>query len=146
MSRLGRVPIHLGVALGATCAAYAGSLVAVTALETGRQDAARVEVAPLADAAARTRDANDRLEAALAAVADRYARAAGDYDGVGTAADRSGASIAALADELRPLRRGLRTVRIPTLPARSAPGPVSLAAPVAAPPAAHATTGGSGKP
>jgi multidrug resistance efflux pump len=143
---LPRLPLHVGIALGASCAAYAGSLVAVTALESSRREVAALEVQPLADAGGRTRAANDRLDATLAAAAARYDAAAAQYQLLTEAADRSGASLAALADELRPLRRALRTVRVPSLPARSAVGSVSLSAPAAVPPAAHATTGGSGKP
>jgi hypothetical protein len=141
-----RVPLHVGIALGATCAAYAGSLVAVTALESSRRETAALEVQPLADAAAQTRDANDRLDATLAEAAARYEATAGRYEALNAAADRSGAAIAALAHELKPLRKGLRTIRVPSLPARSTVGSVSLSAPAAVPPAAHATTGGSGKP
>jgi hypothetical protein len=141
-----RLPVHVAVTVCASCAAYAGSLALVTALEAGRQEATTIAAEPIADVAARTQAANDGLAAQLAATSVRYEAAAAAYRALEPADAASAAALAALRARLSSLSRDLGAITLPALPPRSALTAVSVSGPAAVPAAAHATTGGSGKP
>lgn len=147
MARPGhRLPVHVIVGFGATCAAYAGALLLVTALEGGRQQATRESLAPLDGATAALAARNDALADSLQRTSAAYDETVRAYEALGPLADQSTERLHALAGQLKALHRSLTTVAVPAVPRGGALGQVATIGSVSVPPVSHATTGGSGKP
>lgn len=137
-----RARYHLGVLLGLSAAAYAGTLAAVTAEQAGSE--ARVAAArePLLDAAARARAGNDRLQQHLDAISSRYQRGLDGYDRLVAGLGGLDGDLSALATIVADIQGVAKD-----LPARvSLPAVTRTVRTVVkpAPPATHGTTGASG--
>jgi len=136
-----RRPWHVGTYLGVSIGTYAVLLAGVTGTQSDA-DAALIEARrPGAEAAAELRAAHDRLELEVSRIAARYSDA-------GRAYERVAERVAGLDGVLGDLRVTVAEVdgSAASLPTRVSLPAVrrTVAAPVAAVPAVHATTGASG--
>lgn len=136
-----RRPLHLAVMIGASTAVYAASLAAVTAFQSGDDQALMRRQAPAEDAVTRLSSGHDHLDAAIGRAADAYDRAAGGYDALGS-------QLAGTEDSLAQLATRVQTI---SGAARALPGAVSLP-PISrtvirttSRPKTSASTGASGK-
>ena len=134
-----RKPLHLGVFLGMSAGAYALSLAAVTAFQSGTEAALIADHAPTQAAIEGLASRNDLLEATARDAGDAFDRANGAYDRVGKTLTAVEAQLATLA----------KTVGKVNGAAKALPGQVALPKVGRAPatvraPAVHATTAASG--
>jgi hypothetical protein len=136
-----RRPVHLAVLVGLSATAYAGSLAAVTTLQSATDASITAQREPIRAAADAIAAGHDDLEAAVLDAARRY----------GLVGDQYGA----LLPEFTQLETSLDALATTTAKvsnsARALPTRVSLPKVVAAPritrvsaPTSHATTGASG--
>jgi hypothetical protein len=137
----GRPLLHLPVFAAACTGLYAGSLALVAMLQSQQNAAAAMDVAPLADALARTSAVRQAAEDAVRYATGALGTASDSYAGATALSAEVDAAIAAFAKQVAQVTG--TAARLPAagrLPA--APGAVK---PVAAP-VVQATTGASGKP
>jgi hypothetical protein len=136
-----RSRIHLPIIAAASASLYAGTLLVVTTAEADRLTAIAEQHQPLQDAASSLAERNDRLEAVMGSVLERYERAADDYRVASDAAADLGERLSLLARGVAGLQGTVAQVRIPARQPLPAPGQVSAPRPR---PPVHATTGASG--
>ena len=134
-----RRPLHLGVFLGLSTTAYALSLAAVTALQSGAEATIAADQAPTRTAITDLATQNDALDATAQDAGLAFDRANGAYDRVGRTIAQVEAQIAGLAGAVGKVNGAAKAlpskVALPTI-GRT---PSSVRAP-----AVHATTGASG--
>jgi hypothetical protein len=135
-----RAPVHLAVLVGCSTCAYAFSLAAVTALQSGTDASMARERGPMARTIDSIAADHDGLELAISTAIAEYDQLAATYA-------RLGASIEGVEhglDTLAGLTRSVSTSAA-SLPSRVRMPTIRAAAPRnAAPPPVHATTGASG--
>lgn len=134
-----RLPAHVGVLLGASTAAYAVTLAAVTGLQATSEADLAAERAPAVAGVQDLGARNQTVSDALTAAGQRYDKLARDYAVAGGRLTNLEAALADLATNVQAIDGVSRT-----LPA-SVPLPKVTRVSVAAP-ATSATTGASGAP
>jgi hypothetical protein len=135
-----RRPIHLAVLVGLSASAYAGSLGAVSVLQSAADSSLIAQRAPVRAAADAVAASHSDLEATVAEavrryglVSERYAALVPEFSNVETSLDALAKNTAKVSNSAQALPSRV------SLPKVSAPRIVRVAAP-----ATHATTGASG--
>lgn len=136
-----RRPVHLAVLVGLSASAYAGSLAAVTMLQSATDAAITAERAPIREIADAITVGHDGLETTVADAArryslmtDRYGALLPEFAQVETSLDTLAKTTSSVTDSALTLPTHVSLPAVPTAP-RIARG---------AAPTTHATTGASG--
>jgi hypothetical protein len=135
-----RVPAHVGVLLGASTAAYAVTLAAITGLQATSEAELAAERAPAVAGVQNLGARNQDLGNALAAAGQRYDSLAREYAAAGGQLSSLEAALADLASSVQAIDGVSRS-----LPA-SVPLPKVTRVTVSGAPATSSTTGASGVP